>query len=265
MHRGLLKASSAVMESVAVMIEGGEARIVPSAVYDVNLQQFQQQASSADALCFYLKPSKNVQSEDAGIVSKADEITAGIADAYGKVRAIHDWVASYLYFDYDALAQPGRTGRKMRWGLLSAAERYVKVTQTRRRLCCALQESRRRRSSDTLLRIGTYMGFFEYAGLQGESRLDGGFADGRWILMDPTWDSGNYYLDGKYQTSDAVHTYFDSTVEFFLLYSSSIPSGCLRQRLCKASVHRYRRPLGIRSHPFCDKQRSDGRSGQRQV
>lgn len=61
------------------MIEGGEARIVPSAVYDVNLQQFQQQASSADALCFYLKPSKNVQSEDAGIVSKADEITAGIA------------------------------------------------------------------------------------------------------------------------------------------------------------------------------------------
>ncbi len=26
-----------------------------------------------------------------GIVSKADEITAGIADAYGKVRAIHDW------------------------------------------------------------------------------------------------------------------------------------------------------------------------------
>ncbi len=62
------------------------------------------------------------------------------------------------------------------------------------------------------------MGFFEYAGLQGESRLDGGFADGRWILMDPTWDSGNYYRDGKYQTSDAVHTYFDSTVEFFLLY-----------------------------------------------
>ena len=38
------------MESVAVMIEGGEARIVPSAVYDVNLQQFQQQASSADGL-----------------------------------------------------------------------------------------------------------------------------------------------------------------------------------------------------------------------
>ena len=24
------------------------------------------------------------------------------------------------------------------------------------------------------------------------------FADGRWILMDPTWDSGNYYRDGKY-------------------------------------------------------------------
>ncbi len=95
-------------------------------------QQFQQQASSADALCFYLKPSKNVQSEDAGIVSKADEITAGIADAYGKVRAIHDWVASYLYFDYDALAQPGQNWPKDALGALecgrTVCEGYANLT-----------------------------------------------------------------------------------------------------------------------------------------
>ncbi len=204
------------MESVAVMIEGGEARIVPSAVYDVNLQQFQQQASSADALCFYLKPSKNVQSEDAGIVSKADEITAGIADAYGKVRAIHDWVASYLYFDYDALAQPGQNWPKDALGALecgrTVCEGYANLTTALLRASGI--------PAKTVIGYALYGSehIWDSSNMQG-SRANhawtAAFADGRWILMDPTWDSGNYYRDGKYQTSDAVHTYFDSTVEFF--------------------------------------------------
>ena len=60
-------------------------------------------------------------------MSKADEITAGIADAYGKVRAIHDWVASYLYFDYDALAQPGQNWPKDALGALDGILRICRA------------------------------------------------------------------------------------------------------------------------------------------
>ena len=52
------------MESVAVKIRDGSAEIIPSAVYDENLIQYQKQAVSADALCYYLKPSSRVQSDD---------------------------------------------------------------------------------------------------------------------------------------------------------------------------------------------------------
>ena len=48
------------------------------------------------------------------------------------MRAIHDWVASYLYFDYDALAQPGQNWPKDALGALecgrTVCEGYANLT-----------------------------------------------------------------------------------------------------------------------------------------
>ena len=150
------------------------------------------------------------------IASTAGEITKGMTDSYDKVRAIHDWVASNLYFDYDALSQQGQQWPKDALGAL----------ESRRTVCEGYANL-----TTALLRASgipakTVIGYALYgsehtwntSNLQGNRAnhaWTAAFADGRWILMDPTWDSGNYYRNGEYHTSEEVHTYFDSTLEFF--------------------------------------------------
>ncbi len=204
------------MESVAVKIENGSGKIIPSSVYDENLTKYLQQAVSADALCYYLKPSVNVQSDNGKIVSKAAEITDGISDPYQKVRSVHDWVASNLYFDYDALSQQGQNWPKDALGALetgrTVCEGYANLTTALLRASGI--------PAKTMIGYALYGSEHSWnASNLKENRANhawtAAFADGRWILMDPTWDSQNYYRDGEYHTSEEVHTYFDSTLEFF--------------------------------------------------
>ena len=161
------------MESVAVKIENGSGKIIPSSVYDENLTKYLQQAVSADALCYYLKPSVNVQSDNGKIVSKAAEITDGISDPYQKVRSVHDWVASNLYFDYDALSQQGQNWPKDALG--SSRDRKNRM----RRLCesdDSFVEGLRYTGEDDdrlcTLRFRAFVERIKSEGEPGESRLD---------------------------------------------------------------------------------------------
>ena len=44
------------------------------------------------------------------------------------------------------------------------------------------------------------------------------YVNGRWIIIDATWDSQNQYKDGRYIIGETItQTYFDSTLEFFSL------------------------------------------------
>ena len=40
------------------------------------------------------------------------------------------------------------------------------------------------------------------------------FVDGKWVVMDPTWDSNNKYENGEYNYETSVIRYFDATLEF---------------------------------------------------
>jgi len=43
------------------------------------------------------------------------------------------------------------------------------------------------------------------------------FVDGRWVIIDTTWDSGNKYENGKFNKKDSKHLYFDTTLKSFSL------------------------------------------------
>lgn len=203
------------MESIAVLMENGSAKIIPSLVYDSSVKKFSAQAVSADALCYYLKPSSNVQSSDPDIVKQALSVTEGKTAAYDKLVAVHDWVASNIYYDYDAL----KAGSG--WPVDASG-----TLKTKRTVCEGYANLATAMLRANGIPAKTIIGYALYDdedswnlsnmyGDRANHAWTEAFVNGRWILMDVTWDSDNIYENGEYQTAEALHTYFDSTLEFF--------------------------------------------------
>lgn len=203
------------MESIAVLMENGSAKIIPSLVYDSSVKKFSSQAVSADALCYYLRPSSNVQSGDPDIVRQALAVTEGKTAAYDKLVAVHDWVASNIYYDYDAL----KAGSG--WPVDASG-----TLKTRRTVCEGYANLATAMLRANGIPAKTIIGYALYDdenswnlsnmyGDRANHAWTEAFVNGRWILMDVTWDSDNVYENGGYRTSEALHTYFDSTLEFF--------------------------------------------------
>ena len=49
------------------------------------------------------------------------------------------------------------------------------------------------------------------------------YVDGRWVIMDPTWDSGNTYENGEYNYKAPSIRFFDMTLDY-LSFSHKIIS-----------------------------------------
>ncbi len=41
------------------------------------------------------------------------------------------------------------------------------------------------------------------------------FVDGRWVMVDVTWDSGNRYKNGQFHQGEMDYCYFDPSLEAF--------------------------------------------------
>lgn len=132
-----------------------------------------------------------------------------------KIRAIHDFVARFLYYDWDSL-RDGDTQRTIE-----------QIVKTRRCVCQGY--------ADLALLMYKSIGFevqniLCYANgniiKEGWSQPMHRFTDfyhiitrvhtgERWIYMDITWDSKNRFEDGLFKNGGAPsHTYFDPTLPF---------------------------------------------------
>ncbi len=145
----------------------------------------------------------------------AYEITAGAKTDYEKLLRIHDWVAQNIYYDYDAYS-----GKKS--GRTDAYGTYV----TRRSVCQGYAEL-----TNVLLRIvgipsRIVIGHAIWKGVQSWDEVDHSvsnhawneaFVDGRWIILDVTWDSENKYENGNYIKGDMDYVYFDPNLRAFSL------------------------------------------------
>lgn len=142
------------------------------------------------------------------------QLTSGIDNTWDKVKVIHNWLAENIYYDYDVYT--GKTSDKSVFNGES-------VFKTKRAVCQGYAE---------LFNL-----MLHSVGIQ--SKLIGGYAiqyyqswdevshnipnhawnevyvDGRWIIIDVTWDSNNRYENGKYIKENIEYTYFDSTIESF--------------------------------------------------
>lgn len=172
-------------------IKSGVASFKKSVYYASNLKWTANERTDDYALSFYKRIPP------AAYVKQANLITAGITSDYEKVRAIHDWVASHLYYDY-------WTGS----GKLSADsedEVFPGAVTGKRGVCGAYAGV-----SADLMRGAGFPAKIVAGGVQrGAHGWTEVYVDNRWIFTDPTWDSNNVF-DGTFsKQAKSKQIFFD--------------------------------------------------------
>lgn len=170
-------------------------------------------------LKYFLQDSREYQSKNPKIIELAGKITQGIEDDYEKIRLIHEWVADHIYYDRDAYNKlvPGQD--------VSA----LNTLNTKRSVCAGyanltvalLQASGipARKIGGRAFEVGTEDIWKSTSPNTVEKDNPHAWVeawhDGRWIVLDSTWDSLNKWEKGKITYSDKrdIYNYFDISKE----------------------------------------------------
>ena len=154
------------------------------------------------------------------IKTLALQITKNTCFLYLKVLSIHDWVASNIFYDMDAL-----NSGQYKYNDSSA----IATLKARRGVCQGISNL-----TVALLRsigivayglscyalgISTTGGWDTVENMKAlpNHQMTIAYVDNRWMIMDVTWDSDNIYINGKYTQKSGCgvsHKYFDNTIPF---------------------------------------------------
>lgn len=174
-------------------------------VEENNIKLHNNQDISPDAVSAYLKESDRINPNSESLKKLANELTANISGTsehsaeYLKLKAIYTWVAKNIY--YDRLCFEGYfkdttiTAEDVSVSKYSVCEGYANLLAA---LC---------RSANIPCKavVGYAIGSAYNAiwteanvsGTQTNHKWNEAFVDGRWIMLDVTWDSPNTFLDKK--------------------------------------------------------------------
>lgn len=197
---------------------GNKIVIMQPETYQNNLDIYGGRACSSQALEYYLEPDNFVDCDNPVIKKKALEITKGITDDYQKVKAVHDWIANNIWYDYDGLYQ-------------KSPIEYVAsdVLQSKKSVCQGFADLAaaflRSLGIPTKVTNGYAMGVGTsevwtkdiLSSNQSNHAWNESYVNGRWVIYDCTWDSDNKYVNGKFSndTGCTGHCYFDLTIDRF--------------------------------------------------
>lgn len=197
--------SSYIYDRILIQNTGSGYQIMPSLVLENN-----EKFNSID-----IDPQSLLSQEvPAPVAAMSDQIVGSETDPYTQVFLLHQWAAENIAYDYT---------------MLSGATTYVTdsagVLELRRSVCQGYAELLR----DLILAQNIPAMFCGNSALSGSYALTttGGeghahveaYVNGRWVVMDPTWDSQNkYYGPGNQEwESPNGYYYFDITPEAFAM------------------------------------------------
>lgn len=141
-------------------------------------------------------------------------LTSRLVSEWDKVRAIHDFVASNLYYDYDSLASSDtqRTIQQVVSTRKCVCQGYADLTlfmlksigfEVENILCYAITDIIENGWSNVINQTSELNHII--------TRVK---VEGNWLYMDVTWDSGNRYENGEFIKGRISHRYFDVTIAF---------------------------------------------------
>jgi hypothetical protein len=173
-------------------------------VYQHNLKIYNSQGTDSVTLEYYKLPQNGIESDAKEIIDLAKSITSGISKDYDKIKAIHDWVANNFYYDWDKYNNNNRehiSAVEAMYNKRTVCEGYVNTT-------VALLRS---------INIpAKYISGYTASNNNENHAWCEAFADGRWIILDSTWDSNNSYKNGVYEDKlPCDNKYFDISLKDF--------------------------------------------------
>ena len=178
-------------------------------VYENNLKIYNSQSTDPAILEFYIFPLKysNIKkSYDKEITELANSITQNISGDYDKAKAINEWVANNIYYDYDTYYSKDYFSPQYDYSALT-------VLKTKRGICAGYANL-----TVALLRAADIPAKFIVGDVsssdEGHAWCEA-FVGGKWIIIDTTWNSMNRYENGAYTQNACTDTYFDISLKDF--------------------------------------------------
>lgn len=196
-------------------IENGKAKFRRALVYNHNKAIFDSNKKDKATLEKYKQSDTKIKSDHPQIVSLAKEITKNSKTEYEKVAAVNNWVSENIYYDYPTFHDE-----------TNASQDVLTVLKTKKAVC----EGYARLTAALLRAVDIpakfISGITQENGAKGWEAGNGtvgiahawneAFVDGRWMILDTTWNSPNRYENGVYTKGDhRSNIYFDPTLEFF--------------------------------------------------
>jgi transglutaminase-like putative cysteine protease len=198
---------------IPLKYEDGEIFFPISPVYENNYLEFMK--NSVIEPENYLNITIKNESERKQIEDLANEITKGAKSDYDKLLEINDWVAQNIYYDWDGYIT-GTYGRTDAYGTLEArksvCQGYAELTNA---LLRAVGIPSRLVSGHALgvSALGEYWNDVNHT--KANHAWNEAFVDGRWVILDTTWNSGNKYENGTFKKGTMSYRYFDPSLEAF--------------------------------------------------
>jgi hypothetical protein len=170
----------------------------------------------------YLKPSPGVESDDPVIRDLAGAVTSGASSDYDKARRIHDWVTHNIWYDYDAYysgignsssAMETLTSQKgVCIGYASLTAALFRAVGIPAKLVTGLALDSNTR--ENLARENWTRDIM--ADNKGNHVWNEVYVDGRWIILDTSYDSDNAFMNKEFSVGTGLkyRKYFDISVEF---------------------------------------------------
>ena len=205
--------------SIALRIQNGHIQFIESPTTSENRRIINGLPVDIKTIHKYLQPSSLSQSNATEIQSLANSITRFKITPMQKVLAIHDWVASNVYYDIDAL-HSGKSNM-MAYTALDVLREKKCVCRGYANLGVALM----RAAGIPAIGLHCYALNIDSGGgwerIENQTNIPNhiiavAYVGRRWTLMDITWDSDNSFVDNKFQRITGMGTsrkYFDSTLE----------------------------------------------------
>lgn len=199
------------IKQIPFSVKNGEAFFEAFPVYKNNADRVSKYRTDSAALDYYKLPTDSIQSDNIEIKNLASKITENASTDYEKARLIHDWVAENIWYDSDAANGPN----SISWSSQSA----LTVLHDKKAVCAGysnLTAALMRAAGIPCKFVSGELGSWNIPGKSGEPHAwNEAFVDGRWIFIDTTGDSGNYYSNGKYGKQVFVYSSFFTYDTFF--------------------------------------------------
>ncbi|MEL7656270.1 MAG: transglutaminase-like domain-containing protein [Bacillota bacterium] len=208
---------SFILSNLILKVKDGEPCFPSSPAYGQNLRVYKgNQVENEDKILNLITRASKQSIQT--INDLAAEITADCTSDYEKVQAIHDWIAENIYYDQDYADGKTRSTNipsvSVLEGRYAVCSGYANLTKDLLSACgipC-------KQVFGFALGISTEGGWddIDLAKISPNHVWNEAYVDGRWMIIDTTWDSSNEYTGGKFTKGDGVsQLYFDTTMQFF--------------------------------------------------